>query len=83
MEMLYLILIIIIAIIAIIFLALTFKSSFGNLEQIYQSNLNCFGTDPVNVVPRGHLPGSEIILTNAERRGLLQRFVDNGTDQFI
>ena len=79
METLYLVFILIIA---VVFLALTFKSSFGNLEQIYQSNLNCFGTDPVNVVPRGHLPGSEIILTNAERKGLLQRFVDNGTDQY-
>jgi hypothetical protein len=68
---------------AVVFLVFTFKSSFSNLEQIYESNLNCFGTDPVNVVPRGNLPGSEIILTNAERRGLLQRFVDNGTDQFI
>ena len=79
METLYLVCILIIA---VVFFVLTFKSSFGNLEQIYQSNLNCFGRDPINVVPRGNLPGSEIILTNAERKGLLQRFVDNGTDQF-
>ena len=74
-----------ILIICVIFFILTFKSSFGNIESSFGNveQVNCFGNNPVNVFPRGHLPGSEIILTESERRGLLKRFVDNGTDQFI
>jgi hypothetical protein len=44
------------------------SSSFENI--IYQQPTNC-GTS------QGHLPGSDIILTDAERRVLLQKFVNN------
>jgi hypothetical protein len=30
------------------------------------------------VIPSGHLPGSTILLTENEKKELLQRFIDNG-----
>jgi len=82
---------------AVIFL-LT-KSSFGNIEDILEdqyssSNSSSSSGEPndleyvcgnieFRVIPSGRLPGSTILLTDAEKRNLLLRFIENGPDDFM
>lgn len=37
-------------------------------------------TGPDCNVPRGHLPGSDILLTDSEKMNLLQKFANNGPE---
>ena len=64
-------------------------SGFSNIEDIlsdhYKGDTSNYADqqwgckNPDNrVIPSGHLPGSTILLTENEKKELLQRFIDNG-----
>jgi hypothetical protein len=42
--------------------------------------MNYQPTPPDCNVPRGHLPGSDILLTDSEKMNLLQQFANNGPE---
>jgi hypothetical protein len=75
----------------IIFCALTYvvlnKDKLKNIVEDTYSNEQGDWSSPKNkcqvegrLVPSGHLPGSWIILTDAERKELLKTFVENGQE---
>ena len=83
------ILLLLISIVA--FILITSFSGFSNIEDILSDHyINKESTDnyadqqwacknPDNrVIPSGHLPGSTILLTESEKKELLQRYIENG-----
>jgi hypothetical protein len=69
---------IIVPLIIIILFYINNQSSFGNIEEIVETKCN----PPVDgqIIPRGHLPGSYIILSDSERKELLKTFIENGPE---
>ena len=84
---------------ALVVLFLITRSGFGNIEEILEDQYSSSssstssgepndlqyicGNVQLRVIPSGRLPGSTILLTDAEKRNLLLRFIENGPDDAL